>query len=529
MSIKSTITVLIFILPLFAYSQSHNWQHADLTLDSIFGISTNKAYAELLSAKKQKLKTVVVAVIDSGVDTAHLDLKDVLWNNRKESKPNGRDDDHDGYIDDRHGWNFIGSSKGNVEFDNLELTRIIRQKKGYWDSINIKGVPASLQPGFDQFQAMLKHYEKEKTNATNTLNQYQQFKNALLNICSAIGKTNPSATEWKFYAAKTDFEKHVTNTLQPFLENGTSVQQFIDDKLNGTINYFTTQVNYYLNIDFDPRPVVGDNYFNTSQRIYGNNDVTGPDAEHGTHVAGIIAASRYNDLGIQGIADAVRIMSIRTVPNGDERDKDVANAILYAADHGAKVINMSFGKAYSPYKEKVDQAIKYAISKDVLLIHAAGNDGKNLDKEKNYPTRVFNDSSLATAWLEVGASGPKDDSTLVASFSNWGKTTVDVFAPGVQIYSCIPGSSYASFDGTSMAAPVVTGLAALIRSRYPKLTAIQVKDILMQSVQKVDHSVTVKDNGTSIQLPFHEVCVSGGVVNAYKALLLAGTINKKHK
>jgi subtilisin family serine protease len=527
MSIKNTITALIFILPFFAFSQSHNWQHDDLIQDSIFGISTNKAYAELLSAKNKKLKPVVVAVIDSGVDTAHLDLKDVLWNNKRESKPNGRDDDHDGYIDDRHGWNFIGSSKGNVDFDNLELTRIIRKEKGYWDSVANTGVPASLQPGFYQFQAISKHYEQEKANATNTLNQYQQFKNALLNICSAIGKPNPSATEWKSYAALTDYEKHVTNTLQPFLENGTSVQQFIDDKLNGTINYFTTQVNYYLNLDFDPRPVVGDNYFNTAQRIYGNNDVTGPDAEHGTHVAGIIAASRYNDLGIQGIADAVRIMSIRTVPNGDERDKDVANAILYAADHGAKVINMSFGKAYSPYKDKVDQAIKYAISKDVLLIHAAGNEGKNLDKEKNYPTKLFNDSTLVSAWLEVGASGPKDDSTLVASFSNWGKTTVDVFAPGVQIYSCIPGSSYASIDGTSMAAPVVTGLAALIRSRYPKLTAIQVKDIIMQSVQKVDHTVIVKDNGIIQHLPFQDVCVSGGVVNAYNALILAESYNKK--
>jgi cell wall-associated protease len=215
-------------------------------------------------------------------------------------------------------------------------------------------------------------------------------------------------------------------------------------------------------------------------------------------------------------------MSIRTVPDGDERDKDVANAIRFAADHGCKVVNMSFGKAYSPDKKLVDEAVKYAISKDVLLIHAAGNDAMNLDKEKNFPTRVYADSSgIADAWIEVGASGWLDDSTLVAPFSNYGKNSVDVFAPGVNIYSCIPGSKYTTESGTSMATPVVVGIAALIREYYPKLSALQVKQIIMNSVVKPTQDILMTDYGKKRMIPFSEICVSGGIVNLYNALLLA--------
>jgi len=269
---------------------------------------------------------------------------------------------------------------------------------------------------------------------------------------------------------------------------------------------------------------VGDNYNNAEEHNYGNADVTGPNADHGTHVSGIIGAVRDNTIGIKGVADHVRIMAIRVVPDGDERDKDVANGIRYAADNGAKVINMSFGKGYSWNKQAVDDAVKYALSKDVLLVHAAGNDGKDLEKETNYPTRVYADGSgLADAWIEVGASGPDDDSTLVAPFSNYGKAKVDVFAPGVSIYSTTPGSHYANHDGTSMASPVVAGLAALIREYYPKLKAIQVKDIIMRSVVKPTHTVTVMVDGAPRQVMLSDLCVSGGVINTYQALQLAET------
>src|SRR5690606_3413652 len=253
------------------------------------------------------------------------------------------------------------------------------------------------------------------------------------------------------------------------------------------------------NMDYDSRHIVGDNYEDSQERIYGNADIEGPDGEHGTHVAGIIGAARDNEIGIKGVADQVLIMGVRAVPDGDERDKDVANAIRYAADNGAKVINMSFGKAYVKDKQVVDEAVKYAMEKDVLLVHAAGNDSENTDNIPNYPNRRYVDTlginmGEGEAWLEVGATS-WEDGNLVASFSNFGKQTVDVFAPGVDIYSTMPGTTYKEQSGTSMASPVVAGLVALIRSYFPEFSAVEVKNIIMQSVVKVEDKVKIREEG----------------------------------
>ena len=132
----------------------------------------------------------------------------------------------------------------------------------------------------------------------------------------------------------------------------------ISEQYKGAYEYYGNQLEYGYNPDFDSRVVIGDNYEDQTEKYYGNNDVEGPDAFHGTHVAGIIGAERDNGLGMNGVADNVKIMSVRTVPNGDERDKDVANAIRYAVDNGASVVNMSFGKGYSWNEEVVEKAIK---------------------------------------------------------------------------------------------------------------------------------------------------------------------------
>jgi subtilisin family serine protease len=308
-----------------------------------------------------------------------------------------------------------------------------------------------------------------------------------------------------------------------------SYSSLVADGIEAPLKHYRDELAYHYNIAYDPRSIVGDDYNDASQRYYGNADVTGPDALHGTHVAGIVAAVRHNGIGIDGIADDVQIMVLRVVPDGDERDKDVANGIRYAADHGAKVINMSFGKGWPKNKTAVDEAVKYAMSKDVLLIHAAGNDGKDLDDSTNanFPNPYYADGSgVAQAWITVGASGPDDDSTLVANFSNYGKKNVDVFAPGVQIYSSIPGSKYTYESGTSMASPVVTGLAALIREYYPKLKAVEVKQIIMQSVVKPSHTVMVGRGAAQKKVSLSDISVSGGVVNAYQALQAAATFKR---
>ena len=297
-------------------------------------------------------------------------------------------------------------------------------------------------------------------------------------------------------------------------------------QLKKGVDHYTTAVEYGYNLEFNSRSIVGDNPDNLYEKGYGNNDVEGPDARHGTHVAGIIGANRNNDLGIKGIADNVRIMSVRAVPNGDERDKDIANAILYAVDNGAQIINMSFGKSFSPQKEAVDKAVQYAESKGVLLIHAAGNDGDDLDKQPNYPTKTLSNGTESKTWLEIGASSWGADENFVGSFSNYGKKSVDLFAPGVQIYSTIPNNEYEDLQGTSMASPATAGVAALLLSYFPELTADQVKNILKQSTRKFD-GLKVTKPGSSEDVPFSQLSVTGGLVNAYEAVKLAETIKSQ--
>ncbi|MEO3402814.1 S8 family serine peptidase [Mucilaginibacter sp. CAU 1740] len=476
----------LMLMTSFAHAQEiPNWQHKDLAKDSLFGISTDKGYALL---KGKTAKPVVVGVIDSGVDTLHEDLTGALWvNPKKKSFDNGT-----------YGWSYIGSAKGNVHYDNLELTRQVRQVE---QRDTTKLSPAEMTTYHAEKQSLV----KQLAEASNMVNGIGNFKAILESMERKIGKPELKFVDLQAYPPVGPGETQVRETVLKMLNGGADYAAFKHEQLDEVIAHFKSLVDYHLNLSYDPRSVVGDHYFDSKERNYGTGDVMGPDAEHGTHVAGIICAVRGNGIGLDGIADKVRILAVRAVPDGDERDKDIANAIRYAADHGVSVINMSFGKAYSQDKKAVDEAIAYALKKDVLLVQAAGNDNKNIDSAANFPRRV----SASLAYIVVGASGLKDDTTLKAPFSNYGKSSVDVFAPGVQIYSSVPGSKYAYHDGTSMAAPVVTGVAALIREYYPKLSALQVKEIILKSVVKRD-----------LLAPY---CVTGGVVNAYKALQLAAT------
>lgn len=509
---------LLAAVPFLSSAQKPNWQNLDLKADSTFGISTEKAYTELLKGKKSK--PVIVAVLDGGVDINHEDLKTLIWVNKKEKAGNGKDDDKNGYIDDIHGWNFLGSAKGSINYETLELTRLVRRDNAKFANADATSVKASDLPAFEAYQKNKAELEKQLEEAKQGLQRFGSIKTAIDDVVKKIGKEKPTAADFQSFVPGTDMEKNVQRIMVSQLKNNT-FEEFYNSQVIPGYDHFKSQVEYNLNVNYDPRSIVGDDPNNSKERFYGNNDVTGPDAMHGSHVSGIIGADRTNNLGIKGVADNVLIMGVRNTPNGDERDKDVANGIRYAVDNGAKVINMSFGKGYSWDKAVVDAAVKYAVSKDVLLIHAAGNDNKNLEVEQNFPNPQYLDGGVAASWITVGASGWLNDGTIKANFSNYGKTTVDVFAPGVNINSTVPGSKYEKLNGTSMAAPVVAGLAALIRSYYPKLTAVQVKDIIMKSVVKVDQTVKVEQGDATNAIPFSDLCVTGGIVNAYNALKLA--------
>lgn len=518
-----------------------DWFLRDPETDKLQGVSADKTYNTLLKGKPSR--TVVVAVIDSGVDIEHEDLKSVIWVNEDEIPGNGIDDDKNGYIDDVHGWNFIGGKDGNVDADTYEVTREYKRLKDKYENFDEKKLNKKNRDEYAYWQRVKTKYERDFKFNKEQYDQYAEqltiYTNAFLTIkyCDSILTKKLGAPVSKSSLASIEstndtinFAKQTLTRILESIEGDIEVNEFVDelgyylDQLQEGVDHYRVAVEYGYSLDFDSRSIVGDNPDDPYEKGYGNNDVKGPDARHGTHVAGIIAADRNNDLGIRGIADNVRIMSVRAVPNGDERDKDVANAIIYAVDNGAHIINMSFGKSFSPQKEAVDKAVKYAESKGVLLIHAAGNDGRDLDKEENFPTRKYLKSGQATAWVEVGASSWGAEQDFVASFSNYGKRSVDVFAPGVQIYSTVPDNGYENLQGTSMASPATAGVAAIIMSYFPELTASQVSDILKKSTRKFD-GLKVNKPGSGDEVPFNQLSTSGGLVNAYEAVKLAAEVS----
>ena len=490
--------------------QKNSWGHLDLATDSIPGMSIEKAY-QFLEGKKGKM--IVVGVVDSGTDLQHEDLKDVAWINPKEIAGNGIDDDKNGYIDDINGWNFLGP----IYKENLEAERILKNPKLVDEAIykevkaahdkKVAGAKSSKQ----RFEQMLEGVTSADKALSKHLNKKDYTKEEVLAI-----KTEDASLLESIGIAKQMFGFGLSSLTQA-IEELTSMVAKSDDLVSGDL------------LKKDYRGVLGDNPQDITDVVYGDNK-TGHSVKkeaHGTHVSGIIGATRNNDKGMNGVGNRVRIMAVRAVPDGDEYDKDVALAIRYAVDNGASVINTSFGKGYSPNKQWVWDAIKYAAEHDVLIVNAAGNDGKNIDVEKTYP----NDSKdliteISDNVITIGAMSSNYNEKLPASFSNYGKINVDIFAPGVKIYSTTPENGYAKFSGTSMAAPSTVGVAAMIRSYYPKLSASQVKHIIMNSGTKIDFEVikpgsTSRENPKGELVPFSELSVSGRVVNAYNAIRMA--------
>jgi cell wall-associated protease len=517
------------------------WSHADLTKDSIAGMSLEKAY-QFLEGKKPT--SVIVAIADSGVDIEHEDLKDVLWMNTKEIKGNNIDDDKNGYVDDIYGWNFLGNASGKIiNADQLEITRLVKKRREKFGDKKSEEIAENDTYEFESYQRLNQEYmltisqkEFEIQEMQQTISNLERVKQVFTDVKKLVGKE-------KFRLSDLDSLKPTSlmmisqiEAIKKILENGSNEDDLLEyyQKVADYTKELKKAIKGY-DLDLNVRETLGDDLYDINDKFYGNNNVIGDkDLEkHGTHVAGIVAASRINNKGAKGVANTVKTMTVRIVPDGDEHDKDVALGIRYAVDNGAKIINTSFGKRFSPNKEWVFDAIEYAAKKDVLIVNAAGNDGKDIDIRETYP----NDSKdlkteFADNVITIGASGLYYNEELVASFSNYGKINVDIFAPGVDIYSTVPKNEYEPLSGTSMAAPSTSGVAALIRAYYPALTAKQVKYILMNSGVKIDFKVIkpgsqTGENPEGELVPFADLSVSGRIVNAYNALQLADYLSRK--
>lgn len=511
--IKITFLFIIGIpCSIKAQKAPENWYNLDLVNDKVYGVSSNKAYETILKGKTSK--QVIVAIIDAGTQIDHEDLKDHIWINKNEIPGNGIDDDHNGYIDDINGWDFIGGKTEDIFHDNFEITRIYGKYKSIFennpdaakhDPKHFKIYDLSKNAFFTKYNET-----KKKSDELGEIKDWlermeNEFKDKVISLedVNAFPVNDSILTQYKL-------------TLYKSMDKGTSfleVKKSVDTRYEANNN----KLIYHLNVDYNSRSIVGDNYDDSSERFYGNNDVKGPQARHGTHVAGIIGAIRNNSIGVDGVADNVLIMVLRAVPDGDERDKDIANAIRYAAENGASIINMSFGKAFPYDKKVVDDAVRFAVSKDVLFIHAAGNDHLNLDKEGyRFPNSNYENGkgNAKSNWIVVGAI---NSNGMPGSFSNYGKKMVDVFAPGVSINSTVPEGKYTKLNGTSMATPVVAGVAAMIRSYYPELSAKQVKKIILKTVYTPNTEVPTPGN-EKVFISWENLCKTGGIVNAYEAL-----------
>jgi len=528
--IVSTPIASIDMLPIktapLTDSQTKSWAAYDLSRDTIPGMSVDRAYSEII--KNKKGEKVIVAVIDSGTDIEHEDLKNVLWTNKKEIPGNGIDDDKNGYIDDIHGWNFLG----DVVAENMEYVRYIRNLGPKYDGKTESSISATDREEFALYQKAKAEFEKESQEVQSNKARYEQILSQLEPAHKAMtgkfGKESYTKDDLATIANPSAEEQQQIPMLTQMLSFADTVPEVIA-QLNDGLDYFGGRLESHFSTTTDFRGVLNDNPDDINDTTYGNNDVDGPttdkeDVKHGTHVAGIIGAERNNGVGMNGVANNVEIMVVRAVPDGDEYDKDIALAIRYAVDNGAKVINTSFGKYYSPHPEWVWDAIKYAADKDVLIVNAAGNEGLNLDEKQVYPNdQVGTGVEISDTFITIGALNTKYGGEMVANFSNYGVSSVDAFAPGVKIWSTTPLNTYEYLQGTSMAAPAVAGAAAVIRSQFPKLSAKQVKEVLMNS-GLTSKTAVILGGDTSNQEAFGTVSKSGKMVNLYNALIMASKI-----
>jgi len=522
---------------------SKNWHWKDYKKDTVHGISLYQAY-EFLSKTEKKSTPIIVAILDGGIDTNHLELKNKLWVNQKEIPNNGIDDDNNGFVDDIHGWNFLGGKDGrNIDKAADEKSRIYHTYKSQFESITDStrlktALQKKLYQTWKQAAAALAFSNQDAAN----LQYIKMARNALQRLGKVISRemndSNFTIQNLETFQpvgritleAKMAYIKSVQiigiEKETPYAEMMDDLNEYIEGKEKSSMAKLTPPENIRAEI-------IKDHYEDLFDNHYGNNDIMGPNSKHGTHVAGLVASIPDSDWQISKLYPSIQIMGVRVVPDGDEYDKDIALGIRYAVDNGAKIINMSFGKSFSPEQPWVDSAIRYAAKKDVLLIHSAGNEFYDLDNIQVYPnpySSTFQDTAKNV--LTVAASSDLFiNGSLLTDFSNFGPKIVDVLSPGNKIYSTFPGATnHGYLQGTSMSAPIVSHIAALIRSYYPPLTAIEVKKIIMQSVWKpVNHNESFSIPQKVENKKLQEIAFAGGIVNAANALIMANEYIQKNK
>lgn len=496
--------------------------------DSLASSDILKLFNRLSPRLKTTKQKVVIAVLDADVDIYHKRFKDFLWLNKYETAKDSLDNDNNGYIDDLHGWNFLGTKKdgSSLEFTLIEETRILR--KFSKEEITQLYKEGSILFSYDSVK---KSYDNIKKSLIEKISPYKAAEAGYVFCMDTLRKT--------FQHKKLNLE--IINTLQ---SKDTIVMQpcinyvkqmyeddYPFDEFTEYLNYNRKALKTCLNLNYDNRVLVGDDIYDICDSQYGSpifSTIT-PKMEHGTEVSGVIINALTSIQDNYKISLPIKIMPSCITGNGDPTDKDTALAIRYAVDNGAKVINLSQTKSFSINKKFVDKALKYAEKKDVLIVKSAGNEGLNLDEVLRFP----NDNNkkgeeFIDNMIVVSGSTKFTNKNIFDSDYNYGKKNVDVFAPGIDISTFSPSNNYTESSGTSYSAPIVATIAALLRSYFPNLSAKQVKQILMDSGTSYNVNIPFKQkDGSEKMIPFSELSKSGKVVNAYNAFIMAEKIARK--
>jgi subtilisin family serine protease len=536
---KFILTIALYSCSLFAWGQDAKfWHWKDLEKDGVHGVSLFKAQ-QLIKDLKLKPSPVIIAVLDGGIDTAHIQIKPLLWNNPKEIPGNALDDDKNGYIDDVHGWNFLGNAAGeNINKASDEKSRIYHRYKNEFKQDNLDSASWDAKKKQDFYRWQQAAAEMVFTDeAAANLSFIKMARNAVVKMGAILIRemedSNFSTEKLETYQPigkiTADTKISYLRTMQALgIERSNGHQSILED----LDEYISGKEKSAVSIDTPPedlrKKITHDQYENFNDQFYGNNNITGPNAKHGTHVAGLAAGIIDTLFNKSNFSNPIQIMGLRVVPDGDEYDKDVALGIRYAVNNGAKIINMSFGKSFSPEQPWVDSAIRYAASKDVLIIHSAGNESYDLNVKSVYPSpfsNVFKDKAINM--ITVGASSdPLIAESLLTDFSNYGNKIVDLLSPGKKIYSSLPNQQYGFLDGTSMSAPILSHIAALVRAYFPKLSAADVKAILLQSCWKPNDQSTLFPISLDQSKRLNDISAEGGIINAALTIQNAALFQK---
>ena len=470
----------------------------------------DKAIDFLQTKKIKPKKQIIVGIIDSGLDTTSVDILPALWKNPQE-KQDRKDNDNNGYTDDLHGWNFLGTKDGTFNMTSAgseefrEFKRLYPKYKGIENKEAVQDTAEFTYYELMKKKAGIMSYIKY-TAYTAVKDEAYQKTDSILKTLNINTDTLTIQGLMQLHTRSNVLEQAIQALFTDLLKIGE--HGLWKDARKAHDKNFALMKRRLESIekDTDKRLLMGDDMKNPEDRFYGNHTLQVEGCDHGTFVAGIVAGQGVKDSRMKGVWPQARLMIVRAVGNGDEYDKDVASAIRYAVDNGATVINLSLGKYTSPDADMVNQAIAYAQKKDVLIIQAAGNNSRNIDLVPYFPSAKDQNGKTFKNYMRVGAS---DQDGNPCTFSNYGQDEVDVFAPGENIISVGLTNTYSTQQGTSFAAPIVSGIAAMLRSCFPKLKAHQIKEIICQSVQPTD------------QLKKH--CRTGGIVDALKAVQLAVT------